>query len=145
VLRVHRPLRFLLERHGLQYVLLAGGVLYLVAVALLTLAEEGDDRSIARYREWLWWGITQVTSLDFASDPQTNVGRGIAVFVALLGIALVSIVTANIAALLLHSQEEDSARLDEILRRLESIDVALRAGSGDVSGIAGPTTRSQEP
>jgi voltage-gated potassium channel len=131
LLRFQRPLRFLLESHGLHYVLAVGAVLYFAAIALITRFErESHGAGGEAYRDWLVWGLTAITSLDFKLDhPATTEGRVVAVFVALLGFALLSIITANIAALLLHSQDTDSKKLDEIIDRLDRMEAAARDSS----------------
>jgi voltage-gated potassium channel len=117
--------RWVLERHGLQYALLAGAVLYLLSAALIVLFER-EEGNIQTYPEALWWAISAMTAMRNDTDfPVTTEGRFVAVFVALLGLTLLSIITANVAAFLMHSQRKDESTNDELAQRLARIEALL--------------------
>jgi voltage-gated potassium channel len=131
--RYTRGIRIVLTRHGLQYVLSGAVVLYAMSTFLVYLVERGDNRPIQTFPEALWWGITAVTTLpDDGNVPTTVVGRGIAVVVVFLGLTVVSLITANIAAFLIHSEASaDSAKISALYNKLDRIEEHL--GIPDVS------------
>lgn len=122
-LRATRPARYLLERHGLHYILALGALIYLFSAALLVRIEDRSDSTAQDYGRWLVWSITVVTSLDFGfATPERAIGRAIAVVVALTGVTLISIITANIAAFLLRHERSTDEKIDEIIERLQRIE-----------------------
>ena len=75
--------------------------------------------------------------------PVTPAGRGIAAFLMLTGIALFGMLTANITTFFVERGDQDSdavedvkaddhltARLDELLRRIDTLVVCLPFGMG---------------
>jgi voltage-gated potassium channel len=135
--RTFVAMRRLLVQHGLQYALVLGVLLYLLSTGVVLLFERGDG-NIQSYPEALWWGLATMTSLYNESDfPVTTGGRAVAVFVALLGLSLVSIITANIAAFLLQSDKDSGAQVDELKLLLDRLEAQLLAASGQDAN-AGP-------
>jgi voltage-gated potassium channel len=96
-------------------------------------AERGGEGPIQTYADALWWAMTTITTVGYGDVyPKTPVGRGIAVFLMLIGITLFGLLTARIAAFLVQVQEEErlAEKLDEALHRLERLE-QQRAGDGD--------------
>jgi voltage-gated potassium channel len=65
--------------------------------------------------------------------PKTPAGRGVAVFLMLLGISLFGILTARIASFFVRLEAPDPQHgdLDAVLTRLERIEERLRALTRD--------------
>jgi voltage-gated potassium channel len=92
--------------------------------------ENGDDTEHGTRSVWdgVWWAITTVTTVATASYPTTTLGRCIAMVVMLVGIGFVAILTATVAERFMRGREAEAhrvelhERLDEILRRLDSIE-----------------------
>jgi voltage-gated potassium channel len=121
--------RRMLERRGLQYVMLAGlGVIFLSA-GLMVLFERGDEGVISDYGTGLWWAITTVSTVGYGDTfPVSPAGRGIAAFLMLVGIAFFSWLTANIAAFFVEQgSEEPSVTMDDIMAKLDSLERELRS------------------
>jgi voltage-gated potassium channel len=129
-------LRTLMGRHGLQYALLVGLALFLASAGAVTFLEQGSDGPIGDFGTALWWAVSTVTTVGYGDAyPVTAEGKGVAVFLMLVGIALFSVVTANVAALLVETdrqpQDVTMADLMTELRGLREEVAALRAeGSG---------------
>ena len=103
-----------------------------VAAGALVTALERDapEASIRSLPDGLWWAATTVTTVGYGDTyPKTAAGRGVAVALMVLGIALFSILPANLAALLVEDKEDEVLvqlrEVNERLRRLED-----RGGDG---------------
>jgi voltage-gated potassium channel len=125
-------LRTLMGRHGLQYTLLMGLVLFLASAGAVTFLERGSGGPIGDFGTALWWAVSTVTTVGYGDAyPITPEGKGVAVFLMLVGIALFSVVTANVAALLVETdrqaQDATMANLLTEMRHLREELAALRA------------------
>lgn len=128
---VSRQARRLLVKHRLHLVILVTAVLVLVGAALGFAIEEGQGGKMNSFGDSLWWSVSTVTTVGYGDVyPVTPAGRGLAVLLMLAGVAFFSVLAGNIAAFFLERMPEKQAvetdrRLDEILRRLESIELSL--------------------
>lgn len=137
-----RPLRVLRVFSAGQTMLSRGGRLSLlrstqaigtaacVLVLIAALAELDAERDapgshITTFGDALWWAATTVTTVGYGDTfPVTGTGRLVAAALMLVGISLVGLVTATVAAWFVAqtrtaSQEED-ADLAERLARIEA-------------------------
>ncbi len=100
--------------HGRAVVYIAGAVPLVVFVAALAMldAERADpEANIASFADALWWGSTTISTVGYGDRfPVTTEGRLIAVALMLVGISVVSVVTASIATWLLSSVQHDRER-----------------------------------
>ena len=131
--------RSILGRHGLHYVLLVGGVVVLGATTAVTFVERDAGGTITDFGTALWWAMTTATTVGYGDTfPVTPEGRGIGVFVMLVGITLFGLLTANIAAFLVETQRgDDEPTLKDVmaqLRRLEDQLADLRESMGSPAG-----------
>ncbi|HEX3243495.1 MAG TPA: potassium channel family protein [Solirubrobacterales bacterium] len=89
----------------------------------------------------LWWAVQTVTTVGYGDFvPHNAEGRIFGGIVMLLGVSLVAVVTAVIAAAFIHAATERVAedpnehpladRLDEIVARLDRIERGLSGGNG---------------
>lgn len=98
------------------------------AAALVLSLEEGTGGTIDSFGDALWWSITTVTTVGYGDTfPVTPVGRGVAALVMVTGIALFSVLTANVAAFFVERDEEQDAHsvaelLQQILKRLDALE-----------------------
>lgn len=118
-------------RHRLHHALLAEAALLVAAAALLFAIERKADAGIsgiATFGDALWWSFTTMTTgVGYGADvPATVAGRAIGVVLMLAGIALFGVLTANLAAFFMEGAAERDDRLDEVLRRLDAIEAAVR-------------------
>jgi voltage-gated potassium channel len=113
-----------LSRNGLRYILACAMVIVVVAAALVTTVErEASDTNIRTFSDGLWWAIVTVTTVGYGDRfPVTGVGRGIGVFLMVLGISLFGIVTASVASYFVSAQEHDhQARMEAKIDNLTAL------------------------
>ncbi|MFF3564864.1 potassium channel family protein [Streptomyces sp. NPDC002574] len=98
------------------------GLLAFGSVAVLEAERHSPHGNIRTIGDALWWSFTTMTTVGYGDHaPTTGVGRLIAVGLMLSGIALLGVVTANIAAWFLarfQEDEEEGRRLQEITEEL---------------------------
>ena len=105
------------------------GVFFLFAAASLVFAfERGEGGSIDDFGTALWWAVVTITTVGYGDAfPVTPEGRGIAVFLMIVGISLFGFLTASIAAFLVEQGQEGSkTTLDDLMSKLESMEVEVR-------------------
>lgn len=113
------------QRKGVQ----AYGALSAMAVTaggLLVYAIERDqpDGTITSAADGLWWAIVTTTTVGYGDyAPVTPEGRAVAIVLMLLGVGLVGVVTANVAAYFVH--EEQASELTDLREQLRRIEAKL--------------------
>lgn len=127
--------RRVMTERGLQWIIFIVTAVIFAAAALTMAAERQDpEATITNFGTALWWAIVTCTTVGYGDhSPVTPAGQGIAVVLMLVGIALLSIITANIASLFVEQdvQEENealraeldsvNAKLDELLQRSSDV------------------------
>jgi voltage-gated potassium channel len=107
-----------------------GLVVVLVPIGgLLTYAFERNhpDGTFSNAGEALWWAVVTSTTVGYGDyAPVSSEGRAVAVVLMLVGIGLLSVVTANVAAFFVETGDERSGSgLTEMQARLERIEQLL--------------------
>ncbi|GAA6142997.1 potassium channel family protein [Hydrogenophaga sp. 5NK40-0174] len=128
--------RWHLVRRGLWYslalalvILLAGGVGFLWLEPGITTIEDG-----------LWLAFTTAATVGYGDlVPHTPMGRAFSVVVVLLGLTVLSLVTASLAAVFVEREVQQDERLVEFdllveIRALRKEVKALREEVGQVTG-----------
>ncbi|KAB1148766.1 two pore domain potassium channel family protein [Streptomyces luteolifulvus] len=116
------------------------GLLMFGSLAVLSVERESPDGNIRTLGDAVWWSFTTMTTVGYGDHaPTTGLGRMIAVGLMLSGIALLGVVTANIAAWFIARFEKDDVEerrqteairvLTEEVRALRAEVAALREGS----------------
>ncbi|MFI6929452.1 potassium channel family protein [Streptomyces sp. NPDC050287] len=107
------------------------GLLMFGSLAVLSVERESPDGNIRTLGDAVWWSFTTMTTVGYGDHaPTTGLGRIIAVGLMLSGIALLGVVTANIAAWFIERFEKDDVeeqRQTEAIRELAAEVRALRA------------------
>lgn len=109
------------RRNGLAFVIVIAICLIFLSALIVFAFERSSEGSIDNYGTALWWAVTTITTVGYGDAvPVTPEGRGIAVFLMIVGISLFGFLTANIAAFLVEQESETS--LDDVMAKLESIE-----------------------
>lgn len=127
-------------------------LLWMGSISILEAERGQPGAQIESFGDSLWWSIVTMTTVgygDFA--PITVQGRLIATVLMLLGIALIGVVTATVAAWFVSlTQVEEDARGDvntsELLARISSLEAKLdRIAARDDDGASGLPHLSPKP
>ncbi|MEV8591648.1 potassium channel family protein [Streptomyces sp. NPDC052012] len=95
------------------------GLLMFGSLAVLSVERDSPDGNIRNLGDAVWWSFTTMTTVGYGDHaPTTGLGRVLAVGLMLSGIALLGVVTANIAAWFIARFEKDDA---EERRQTEAI------------------------
>lgn len=127
-----RKLRKILAGRGLNWSLLATLSLVVISAGLVTIMERDGGGSITGFGDALWWAMTTVTTVGYGDTfPVTPEGRGIGVFIMVIGIVFYSILTANIAAYFVESsaiKEQTSMenRISQLTEQIARLETAIR-------------------
>lgn len=100
-----------------------------------------DSKGFPNIGDGLWWAIQTVTTVGYGDlVPTSTLGRLVAALVMLAGIGFLTVITASITSTFIETARRriegtvtDSltAKLDQILVRLEAIGTRLDDGAHD--------------
>ncbi len=123
------------------------GLLMFGSLAVLAVERQSPNGNIKSPGDAVWWSFTTMTTVGYGDHaPTTGLGRLIAVGLMLSGIALLGVVTANIAAWFISRFEQDDAEerrqteaILELTQEVRSLraQVAALSGAGAVGAGAG--------
>jgi voltage-gated potassium channel len=93
-------------------VFLASILMAYIAAVQITITERGVEGSnIKNFSDGLWWAVTTVTTVGYGDRfPTTSTGRVLAVCLMLVGISLMGVITASVAAWFVKMSQEDSEK-----------------------------------
>lgn len=121
-----------LASRGAAYALGVAVVLTLAASAM-ELDAEREKGNIKTFGDSVWWAMTTVTTAGYGDHyPVTSLGRVVAVVLMLVGISVLGIITAALAAWLVkvNGEPEKVSEHHEVLARLNQLEglvIDLRA------------------
>jgi voltage-gated potassium channel len=125
-----RTSRRLLRHKGFHYVLLVGVATVTLGAAGIYIVEK--DLTVSSVGDALWWAIVTVTTVGYGDvSPKTPEGRLIAVALMLVGIGVISALTATIASFFVEQDQgkenqEIERRLARVEERLDEVLIELR-------------------
>jgi voltage-gated potassium channel len=127
------------------------GLLMFGSLAVLSVERNSPNGNIKTLGDAVWWSFTTMTTVGYGDHaPTTGLGRIIAVGLMLSGIALLGVVTANIAAWFIARFEKDDVEERRQTAAIEALTDevrALRAELAELSrvpqAVPGPTEPSQ--
>lgn len=74
-------------------------VAYIAAVQITITERSVEGSNIKTFADGLWWAITTVTTVGYGDRyPTTSEGRFLAVLLMIVGISLIGVITASVAA-----------------------------------------------
>ncbi|MDV5145316.1 potassium channel family protein [Streptomyces sp. SBC-4] len=118
------------------------GLMMFGSLAVLHVERDAPDGNIKTLGDAVWWSFTTMTTVGYGDHaPTTGLGRVLAVGLMLSGIALLGVVTANIAAWFIARFDRDDAverRHTELLEALTREVRELRAEVARLSPSDGP-------
>ncbi|ESU48282.1 ion transport integral membrane protein [Streptomyces sp. HCCB10043] len=121
------------------------GLLMFGSLAVLQVERDAPDGNIRTIGDAVWWSFTTMTTVGYGDlAPTTGLGRLLAVGLMLSGIALLGVVTANIAAWFISRFERDNAEEMRQTALLEALTVEVAALRAEVASLA-PTSRPAAP
>lgn len=123
------------ERPAFRGFLLVVGVVLLAGAGIAwSFEHDAPDGNIVTLADALWWAIVTTTTVGYGDRfPVTPEGRAVAVVLMVLGVSLLSVVTANIAAFFVEQGTEHDPReteLADLRERLDRIERLLREQVG---------------
>ena len=84
-------------------------VAYISAVQITITERAVEGSNIKSFGDGLWWAITTVTTVGYGDRyPTTTEGRFLAVALMVMGISLMGVITASVAAWFIKMGQEDS-------------------------------------
>ncbi|MFV0287658.1 MAG: potassium channel family protein [Demequina sp.] len=110
-------------------------LLWIGSVAVLSAEREVADSAINTFGDALWWAFVTVTTVGYGDySPISVQGRVIAVMMMLVGIALIGVVTASVAAWFValtsggEDEEEEAreaTRHEELMERIAELEAKI--------------------
>jgi voltage-gated potassium channel len=86
-------------------------VAYIAAVQITITERAVEGSNIKNFADGLWWAITTVTTVGYGDRyPTTTEGRLLAVMLMFMGISLVGVITASVAAWFVKMSQDDSGK-----------------------------------
>ncbi|WP_406860705.1 ion channel [Streptomyces sp. HUAS MG47] len=123
------------------------GLLMFGSLAVLAVERTAPNGNIKTLGDAVWWSFTTMTTVGYGDHaPTTGLGRVLAVGLMLSGIALLGVVTANIAAWFISRFERDDAVERRQTELLEALTLEVRELRAEVARLqASPTASVPAP
>lgn len=116
------------------------GLMMFGSLAVLSVERDAPHSSIKTLGDAVWWSFTTMTTVGYGDmAPTTGLGRTLAVGLMLSGIALLGVVTANIAAWFIARFEEDNAEERQQAAAIVALTEEVRALRAEVAALSGPS------
>jgi len=107
---------------NVDFLLVYGIGLIIVAATVVTSVEIGENTSIQSFTDALWWAVVTITTVGYGDMvPVTAAGRAIGFILMFGGIALFSGVTANLASYLVKGAEPNKRALTQLTKEVEGL------------------------
>jgi len=114
------------------------GLLMFGSLAVLSVERESPNGNIKTLGDAVWWSFTTMTTVGYGDHaPTTGMGRMLAVGLMLSGIALLGVVTANIAAWFISRFEMDDVEERRQTAAINALTEEVRALRAEVAALSG--------
>ncbi|WP_236240559.1 potassium channel family protein [Streptomyces sp. CC228A] len=122
------------------------GLLMFGSLAVLQVERDAPDGNIKTLGDAVWWSFTTMTTVGYGDHaPTTGLGRLLAVGLMLSGIALLGVVTANIAAWFIARFERDDMEERHRTALLEALVHEVRELRGEVARLSSEPGAAPRP
>lgn len=122
------------------------GLLMFGSLAVLSVERDSPNGNIKTLGDAVWWSFTTMTTVGYGDHaPTTGLGRVIAVGLMLSGIALLGVVTANIAAWFIARFEKDDVEERRQTAAIEELTAEVKALRAQVTALTGSLEPGLEP
>ncbi|OKK19416.1 ion transporter [Streptomyces sp. CB00455] len=112
------------------------GLLMFGSLAVLSVERDAPHGNIRNLGDAVWWSFTTMTTVGYGDhSPTTGLGRVLAVGLMLSGIALLGVVTANIAAWFIARFERDDQVERLQLAAIQELHAEVRALRAEVARL----------
>ncbi|MFI6340698.1 potassium channel family protein [Streptomyces sp. NPDC050535] len=113
------------------------GLLMFGSLAVLSVERESPHGNIRTLGDAVWWSFTTMTTVGYGDHaPTTGLGRVLAVGLMLSGIALLGVVTANIAAWFISRFEMDDVEERRQTAAIVALTEEVRALRAEVAALS---------
>ena len=86
-------------------------IAYIAAVQITITERAVEGSNIKTFADGLWWAVTTVTTVGYGDRfPTTTEGRLLAVMLMFMGISLVGVITASVAAWFVKMNQDDESK-----------------------------------
>ena len=122
-------------------------LLWIGSVAVLAAEREVTDSAINTFGDALWWAFVTVTTVGYGDfSPVSVEGRVIAVLMMLVGIALIGVVTASVAAwfVALTSGADEQADEAREVTRHEEVQARISELEGKIDRLTAALEKSED-
>ncbi|MHC0432900.1 potassium channel family protein [Streptomyces sp. O3] len=115
------------------------GLLVFGALAVLEVERDRPDATIQSLGDAIWWAFTTMTTVGYGDmAPTTGLGRALAIGLMLSGIALLGVVTANIAAWFISRFDTDDAQAQRQTEAIEALTLEVHTLRAELAALAPP-------
>ncbi len=115
------------------------GLMMFGSLAVLHVERDAPNGNIRTLGDAVWWSFTTMTTVGYGDHaPTTGLGRILAVGLMLSGIALLGVVTANIAAWFIARFDRDDAVERRQTELLEALTREVRELRAEVARLSAP-------
>lgn len=122
------------------------GLLMFGSLAVLSVERDSPDGNIRTLGDAVWWSFTTMTTVGYGDHaPTTGLGRVLAVGLMLSGIALLGVVTANIAAWFIARFEKDDVEERRQTEAIETLTREVRALRAEVAALRAAPREERQP
>ncbi|WP_030898897.1 potassium channel family protein [Streptomyces sp. NRRL S-474] len=118
------------------------GLLMFGSLAVLSVERDAPGGNIHTLGDAVWWSFTTMTTVGYGDHaPTTGLGRMLAVGLMLSGIALLGVVTANIAAWFIARFEKDDVEERRQTEAIRELTEEVRALRDELAALKGTSVK----
>ncbi|WP_062378473.1 potassium channel family protein [Demequina pelophila] len=128
-------------------------LMWIGAVAILEAERGSPDAQITHFGDAIWWSLVTMTTVGYGDyAPVTPEGRVVATVIMLVGVALIGVITATVAAWFVsltqgEDEEREEVTRNQLLDRIAQLEGKLDAIAAHAGMPATPTApeRAESP